>query len=52
MGQFSVSSADDLINLLNQFNIDLNAEIEKIGKDLIDDVIKYLKSEEGEDIEE
>jgi len=50
MEQFNINSADDLINTLNQFGINLNQEIEGIGKDLVNDMIKYLNSEE--DIEE
>ncbi len=46
MEQFNINTADDLIKTLNKFRIDLNQEINKIGKDLLNDVIKYLNSEE------
>ena len=46
MEQFNINTADDLIKTLNRFGIDLNEQIEEIGKDLLDDVIKYLNSEE------
>ena len=46
--QFGIKSADDLINVLNQFGIDLSSEIEQVGKDIINEVIKYLNSEEEE----
>ncbi len=46
MEQFNINTADDLIKTLNQFGINLNEQIEEIGKDLLDNVIKYLNSEE------
>ena len=46
MEQFNINTADDLINTLNKFGIDLNQEINEIGKDLLNDMIKYLNSEE------
>ncbi len=49
MEQFGINSADDLINVLNQFGIDLSSEIEQVGKDIINEVIKYLNSEEKEE---
>ncbi len=50
--QFGIKSADDLINVLNQFGIDLSSEIEQVGKDIINEVIKYLNSEEKEEVED
>jgi len=44
--QFNKNTADDLIKTLNKFGINLNQEINEIGKDLLNDVIKYLNSEE------
>ena len=49
MEQFGINSADDLINVLNQFGIDLSSEIEQVGKDIINDVIRYLNTEEAEE---
>ena len=40
---------DDLMNVLNQFGIDLSSEIEQVGKDIINDVIRYLNTEEQEE---
>ncbi len=48
MEQFNINTADDLINVLNQFGINLEKEINQIGKQLLDDVIRYLKTEEPE----
>ncbi len=49
MEQFGINSADDLINVLNQFGIDLSSEIEQVGKDILNDVIRYLNTEETEE---
>ena len=49
MKQSGINSADDLINVLNQFGINLSSEIEQVGKDIINDVIRYLNTEEVEE---
>ncbi len=49
MEQFNINTADDLISTLNQFGINLENEINQIGKELLNDVIQYLN---GEEIEE
>ncbi len=49
MEQFRINNADDLINVLNQFGIDLSSEIEQVGKDILNDVIRYLNTEETEE---
>jgi exonuclease VII large subunit len=49
MDQFNINTADDLINVLSNFGIDLSDEINHIGKDLLEDVIKYLN---GDDVQE
>jgi len=51
MEQLNINTADNLIKTLNKFGINLNQEINEIGKDLLNDVIKYLNSEE-EEVEE
>ncbi len=49
MEQFGINNADDLINVLNQFGIDLSSEIEQVEKDILNDVIRYLNTEETEE---
>ncbi|NPA52676.1 MAG: hypothetical protein GXO22_07255 [Aquificae bacterium] len=49
MEQFNINTADDLLNTLNQFGINLESEINQIGKELLNDVIKYLNGEEQEE---
>ncbi len=49
MEQFNINTADDLINALNQFGINLENEIEQIGKELLNDVIQYLNGEETQE---
>ncbi len=49
MEQFGINNADDLINILNQFGIDLSSEIEQVGKNLLNHVIRYLNAEEVEE---
>ncbi|WP_457626965.1 hypothetical protein, partial [Persephonella sp.] len=49
MEQFNINTADDLINTLNQFGINLENEINQIGKGLLNDVIQYLNGEETQE---
>ncbi|NPA52563.1 MAG: hypothetical protein GXO22_06680 [Aquificae bacterium] len=50
MEQFNINTADDLTKTLNQLGINLENEINQIGKELIDDVIRYLNGEEQKEV--
>jgi len=49
MEQFNINTTDDLLNTLNQFGINLENEINQIGKGLLNDVIQYLNGEETQE---
>ena len=52
MEQFNINNVDDLLNILSQLGIDLTEQINQIGKDFVNEVIKYLNSEEEEEVED